>query len=176
MKLTNLFRRTAAENPVRTAYAAIVAAARHPRFYAEWAVPDTLDGRFDMIVLHVVLLLERLKAGDAAAAAFSQALTDELFADMDRSLREMGVGDLSVGKKVRRMAEVFYGRALAYGPPLREGDAIALAGALRRNIFAGESTPEDPALLAAYARRQFEALRTAPEEDILSARFKFAEP
>jgi cytochrome b pre-mRNA-processing protein 3 len=92
-------------------YEAIVAAARHPVPYADWGVRDTVDGRFDMIALHAFLVLDRLKG---SAEAFRQELVDELFRDMDRSLREMGVGDISVGKKVRKMAEVFYGRVAAY--------------------------------------------------------------
>lgn len=129
MILKRFFRQTPA--PERSCYEAIVAAARHPVFYADWGVPDTLDGRFDMISLHAFLVLDRLKGTEPA---FRQALVDELFRDMDRSLREMGVGDLSVGKKVRKMAEVFYGRVAAYDRAL-EGGAAALDAALARNIF-----------------------------------------
>ena len=174
MKLKSLFRRPGAVNPVRSAYEAIVAAARHPRFYAEWGVPDTVDGRFDLIVLHVILLLERLKS--EANSDFAQDLTEELFFDMDRSLREMGVGDLSVGKKVRRMAEAFYGRALAYGPHLRAGDTESLAEALRRNIFAGEGESPGASLLAAYAIRELRHLESQPGSAFLAGRPEFAEP
>ena len=129
MILNRLFKRsTKAE---RKCYEAIVAAARHPLFYADWNVPDTLDGRFDMISLHAFLVLDRLRGEDQP---FRQALVDELFADMDRSLREMGVGDISVGKKVRKMAEVFYGRVAAYDQALA-GAAGALDAAIARNIF-----------------------------------------
>ncbi len=114
MMILSLFKRKASRNSVQAVYGAIVAAARHPRLYAEWGVADTVDGRYDMIVLHTVLVLDRLGGEGEGAQNFAQGLTDEVFADMDRSLREMGVGDLSVGKKVRRMAEVFYGRARAY--------------------------------------------------------------
>jgi cytochrome b pre-mRNA-processing protein 3 len=114
-------------------YAAIVAAARQPKFYADWRVPDTIDGRFDMMVLHVFLVLERLKTIGADAAPLAQALTDRFFAEMDAALREVGVGDLSVGKKVRKMAEAFYGRVSAYS----SADADGLKDAIARNIFAG---------------------------------------
>ena len=100
-------------------------------FYADWGVPDTLDGRFDMISLHAFLVLDRLKGTEQA---FRQGLVDEFFADMDRSLREMGVGDLSVGKKVRKMAEVFYGRVAAYDQALAGPDG-ALEAAIARNVF-----------------------------------------
>lgn len=131
MRLTRFFRKPAA--PERRVYEAIVAAARQPTPYADWGVPDTVDGRFDMISLYLFLVLDRLKG---AEGDFRQKLTDAFFADMDRSLREMGVGDLSVAKKVRKMAEVFYGRVAAYDVALTEGRE-ALAAALARNVYAG---------------------------------------
>src|SRR5215211_6460051 len=144
--ILSLFKPKASRNSVRAVYGAIVAAARHPHFYAQWRVADTVDGRYDMIVLHTIVLLDRLASDGEAAAPFAQALTDEVFADMDRSLREMGVGDLSVGKKVRRMAEVFYGRAQAYTPPLRAEDAEGLSQVLYRNVFAGSGATEGAGL------------------------------
>mgnify|MGYP000411422531 CR=1 FL=1 len=125
MILKRLFNRPLA--PERRCYEAIVAAARHPAFYARWQVADTLDGRFDMVALHTYLILDRLKGVEPE---FRQALVDEFFRDMDRSLRELGVGDVSVGKKVRKMAEVFYGRITAYdaalaGPETQLVDAVA---------------------------------------------------
>ncbi len=119
-----------------TLYAAIVAAARQPRFYAEWGVPDTVDGRFDMIVLHIYLVLQRLKT---ETPELCQRLTDLFFDDMDRSLREMGVGDLSVGKKVRRMAEAFHGRLNAYAAAAEQGDQ-SLIEALQRNVYGGQAS------------------------------------
>lgn len=130
MILRSLFRPK--EQPAELLYRAIVTAARQPRFYAEWGVPDTVDGRFDMIVIHLFLVLERLR-GSPEAADVAQDLTDTFFADMDRSLREMGVGDLSVGKKVRKMAEACYGRLEAYRKA--HGDEAATAAAVARNVF-----------------------------------------
>ena len=130
----------------RSVYEAIVAAARHPHFYAELGVADSLDGRFDMICLHAYLVLDRLKGTEEK---FRQGLVDELFRDMDRSLREMGVGDLSVGKKVRRMAEVFYGRIAAYDKALAEGGP-ALEQALARNVFPDGAGQGAAARLAAH--------------------------
>jgi cytochrome b pre-mRNA-processing protein 3 len=159
----------------RAVYEAIVAAARHPKPYAEWGVPDTLDGRFDMIILHAVLVMDRLQAAGGEARDFAQALADEVFADMDRSLREMGVGDLSVGKKVRKMAEVFYGRAFAYRPALEAGDATDLAGALARNVFAGiDSRGAEP--LAAYALTLRRHLHDGEVTGILSGELILPEP
>jgi len=174
--ILSLFKRKASRNSAQAVYGAIVAAARHPTFYAEWGVPDTVDGRYDMIVLHTVLVLDRLASEGEKGQGFSQALTDAVFADMDRSLREMGVGDLSVGKKVRRMAEVFYGRAQAYAPSLRDDDAKALALAIYRNVHAGMGSEEGAGRLAAYAldvRRHLHAGLTAP---ILAGQIDFPDP
>ncbi|WP_245414622.1 ubiquinol-cytochrome C chaperone family protein [Aestuariivirga litoralis] len=149
-----------------------MAAARHPAFYAQWGVPDTLDGRFDMIALHTFLVLDRLKGVEAD---FRQRLVDEFFSDMDRSLRELGVGDISVGKKVRKMAEVFYGRVAAYDAALA-GETGALAAALARNVF-----PDDPAAagilpLAAHMRDQRRHLAAQDAGAIAGGQPVFKEP
>jgi cytochrome b pre-mRNA-processing protein 3 len=159
----------------RAVYEAIVATARHPKPYAEWGVPDTVDGRFDMITLHAVLVMERLHAGDGAARDFAQSLADEVFADMDRSLREMGVGDLSVGKKVRKMAEVFYGRAFAYHPALAAEDVKSLAEMLARNVFAGVDASGAESL-AAYALSVRRHLQESALTGILSGALVLPEP
>jgi len=102
------------------AYMGIVAQSRQPVFYTDWQVPDTLDGRFDVLVLHLFLVLARCEdsvgedSGPAGATSFSRALAEMFFADMDRSLREMGAGDTGVGRRVKAMAEAFYGRMQAY--------------------------------------------------------------
>jgi cytochrome b pre-mRNA-processing protein 3 len=115
-------------------YAAIVAQARQPAFYSGLGVPDTVDGRFEMIALHAFLVLHRLKGTDAGAE-LGQAVFDAMFADMDRNLREMGVGDLSVGPRVKSMAEGFYGRVAAYDAGLQQADDGTLLEALRRNVY-----------------------------------------
>jgi cytochrome b pre-mRNA-processing protein 3 len=176
--ILSLFKRKVSPSPVAAVYGAIVAAARHPRFYAEWGVPDTVDGRYDMIVLHSTLVLDRLsgEGEEAPARRFAQELTDAVFADMDRSLREMGVGDLSVGKKVRRMAEVFYGRAQAYRPALAGQDAEALAEALHRNVFAGAGPQEVADRLAAHALALHRHLHEGPIGPILAGEISFPDP
>jgi cytochrome b pre-mRNA-processing protein 3 len=114
-------------------------------------VPDTLDGRFDLVGLHAALVIRRVRRdADPRAAALAQAVFDAMFADMDINLREMGVSDLAVGKRVRRMWEAFHGRAQAYEAALEAGDGTALAAALLRNVWRlepGEGAP------AAAARR-----------------------
>ena len=170
MILKRLFQRDLA--PQRSAYEAIVAAARHPVFYADWGVADTIDGRFDMITLHTFLVLDRLKGSEEV---FRQRLVDELFSDMDRSLREMGVGDLSVGKKVRKMAEVFYGRVAAYDQALA-GSRDALEAALARNVFADGLAPGGAARLARHVIESRTALAAQATKAITAGKIAFTEP
>ncbi len=146
-------------------YAAAVAAARAPFLYAELGVPDTLDGRFDLVSVYAALLIRRLRAAPAPGPALAQAVFDAMFSDMDVTLRELGVGDLSVGKRVRTMWEAFHGRAAAYEPLLAAGDAAGLAAALVRNVWRGAPAPGAPALArrilaedAALARQALEPL------------------
>ena len=158
--------------PERKLYEAIVAAARHPVPYASWGVADTLDGRFDMIAMHAFLVIDRLKGADQG---LRQRLVDEVFADMDRSLREMGVGDLSVGKKVRKMAEVFYGRIAAYEAALAGGGA-ALEAVLARNVFPDGAAEDGVAKLAAYFREAHATLAGSAPVHLLGGRVQFPEP
>ncbi len=118
-------------------YQRIVAQARHPGFYAAAGVPDTADGRFEMLALHLFLVLHRLKSerGDPACAALAQALADHMVADLDANLREMGAGDLGVGRRVKRMTAALYGRFAAYEAGFDRGEA-ELRQAVRRTVFA----------------------------------------
>ena len=135
----NLFRKSTAPEAVDHAYRSIVAQSRQPRFYAEWGVPDTVTGRFDMVSLHLALLLRRLK-GDESAREFSQALVELFFQDMDRSIRELGVTDLGVPKKVKAMGNVFYGLANVLGPALDSASVADVESVLVRNVY-GEANP-----------------------------------
>jgi cytochrome b pre-mRNA-processing protein 3 len=170
MILSRFLRRN--ETAERRLYGAIVAAARRPVPYARWGVPDTVSGRFDMIALHLFLVLDRLKG---EAPEFRQKLVDEFFADMDRSLREMGVGDLSVGKKVRKMAESFYGRVAAYEKALAEGGAV-LNAALVRNVFPDGEPDGGGARLAAYVLAARNVLQDQPSAAIAGGSVSFPEP
>jgi cytochrome b pre-mRNA-processing protein 3 len=127
VRIAALFGRDPRQDDADRLYAGIVARAREPVFYSELEVPDTVDGRFELVALHAFLVLQRLKAERAAAKALAQAVFDLMFADFDRALREMGTGDLSVGKEVRRMAEAFYGRVAAYERALADARAQAQA-------------------------------------------------
>ncbi len=150
--------------------------ARAPVFYARHGVPDTLDGRFEMIALHVFLVLHRVK-GAPEGQRFGQVLYDVMFADMDRALREMGTGDLSVGKQVKRMASGLAGRITTYQAGL-EGTAD-LAEALRRNLYGTVAEPAaaDLAAVADYVRAaQAAALAGQPVEQIVAGTVSFASP
>jgi cytochrome b pre-mRNA-processing protein 3 len=153
MPLLGLLRRRPHERTGFRLYGAAVAAARDPRLYAELGVPDTTAGRFEMIALHVALLIRRLRGfATAEGDALGQAVFDAMFADMDVTLREMGVGDLSVGKKVKNLWEGFHGRAEAYGAALDAGDTAAFTAALARNVWAAEAPPDGaPEALVARA-------------------------
>src|SRR5712672_4439400 len=132
---------------IEAIYGMIVTQAREPLFYRDLGVPDTVNGRFDLLVLHLWMVLHRLKSMEGAAE-LSQALFDHFCDDMDANLREMGVGDLAVPKRMQAFGEAFYGRAAAYEQALVSGSA-ALAQALCKNILNGEGI-EKARRLASY--------------------------
>lgn len=161
-------------------YAGVVAAARMPEFYAALQVPDTVEGRYEMIVLHVVLLLRRLRRlrqPDAGQKRLSQAVVDIMAADLDRSIRELGVGDMSVGKFMKRLGEGLYGRAAAYDKALDDRDVPALEMAVLRNIF--DSYEPDDGILAAiadYIQKQQDHLAAQPVAQIAAGTVDFQSP
>lgn len=145
-----LLRRATHDDAIATRlYGAIVAQARTPAFYSSLGVPDTVTGRFEMVVLHTVLVLDRLQR-DQRERALGQKIFDLYCIDMDRSLRELGIGDLGVPKRMKKMTEAFYGRAAAYRAAISAGDAAALADAICRNVFAGEPAALGAVGLADY--------------------------
>lgn len=146
------FRRHARADIVDALYGAIVAQARHPVFYQTYGVPDTVDGRFDMLVLHLVLFCRCVREGPHRT--LGQEVFDRFCLDMDHSLREMGVSDQAVPRRMRTIGEAFYGRAARYEAALAEAGNEALAAALARNVFAAPAheVPEGARRLAAYVR------------------------
>jgi cytochrome b pre-mRNA-processing protein 3 len=146
-----LFRRTQQDEIIASLYGTIVAQARVPAFYRIYGVPDTVNGRFEMVLLHAVLVLWRLEEGPPPARDLGQAVFDRFCRDMDESMREMGVGDLAVPRKMRRIGEAFYGRQAAYRAALAVPDDTPLAVALERNVFAGGSAA-GASRLASYVR------------------------
>ena len=168
-----LFRKDPANAAGERLYAAAAEQARAEPFYAAMGAPDTVEGRFEMTALHVWLVLRRLK-GDEAARRVGQRLFDAMFSSFDAALRELGVGDLVVGKKIRKLAENFYGRAAAYDAALA-GDDEALAAALARNVY-GDANPAKAATLAAYVRRAAEKLDGQDRERIVGGVVDFPAP
>jgi cytochrome b pre-mRNA-processing protein 3 len=165
--------RLASRGTIETIYGMIVTQAREPIFYRDLGVPDTVNGRFDLILLHMWLLLRRLRtAGDGAA--LSQALFDRFCEDMDDNLREMGVGDQTVPKRMRAFGEAFYGRTRAYDQAAEEGDE-ALASAICKNVLNGAGIAQ-ARRLAAYARAAEADLARTDEAALVACSFQFPSP
>jgi len=178
------FRRGSHNGSIHVLYGAIVAQARSPAFYTSYGVPDTMDGRFELIVLHLVLVLHRLarkeEAGEGAgrgpAGAVGQRLFDAFCRDLDDNLREMGVGDLAVPKKMRRFGEAFYGRLAAYRAALTATDERELEKALGRNIFEIAGTDARAVQLARYARATARQLDAEEAAALLAGSLAFPSP
>jgi cytochrome b pre-mRNA-processing protein 3 len=169
-------RRRSIRDAAALAYGRVVEQARQPVFFAGYGVPDTLDGRYELICLHAFLYLYRLKADRPRSAELSQAFFDAMFADLDRALREIGTGDLSVGKHVKRMARGFYGRIRAYQDGIESADS-ALAAALERNLF-GTVPGSSPQIagMAEYVQAAVGELARQPAAELLSGRVRFPAP
>ena len=163
----NLFRKSPAPDDAYEAYRSIVAQSRRPVFYADWGVPDTVTGRFDMISLHLALLLRRLK-GVPEAQGFTQALVDLFFRDMDRSLRELGVTDLGVPRKVKTMGNIFYGLVDVLTAALDGGGAAAVEAVLVKNVYGATASGAAP--LAAYLVAEAAALAAEPTGLLVAGR------
>lgn len=174
-----LFRKT--DPAVHALYSRIIEKARDPAFYASLGVPDTVDGRFDMIVLHAMLCLRRLRGQGAAAETRGQELFDLMFKDMDQSLREIGVGDMSVGKHIKRMAQAFYGRAeqaeAGLDAKLNDPASTALELALCANVYR-KAPPADGAIAAMqdYLIRADRHVAAQAPAEIVAGRLDFAVP
>lgn len=170
-----LFRRGATSDTISTLYGTIVAQARTPSFYQDYAVPDTVNGRFDLIVLHLALTLDRL-SGEPALRDIGQGLFDRFCEDMDHNLREMGVGDLAVPKQMRRLGEAFYGRSQAYTLALAGKDDRDLIAALKRNIYPESVAETAPARLAAYMREASRELAAQDVAALAAGTLRFPDP
>lgn len=170
--MKSLFRRDPEALAAQGLYLAIVERGRSARLFDAFDVPDTLDGRFEVMTLHVFLVLHRLK-GEPEASALAQALFDTYFADLDQSLRQMGAGDTGIAKRIKRMAEGFYGRVRAYERAL-DGAEPELEVALGRNLY-GTAEPSEAVLAAAgaYVREASEILAALDLADLREGRLAF---
>ncbi|MGC2082892.1 MAG: ubiquinol-cytochrome C chaperone family protein [Bradyrhizobium sp.] len=158
---------------IQAIYGMIVAHAREPLFYKHLDVPDTVDGRLDLLILQLWLVLRRLRTVPGGAK-LSQALFDHFCSDMDANLREMGVGDLAVPKRMQKFGEAFYGRTAAYDLAWSESET-RLAQALQKNILNG-THPESARLLAAHAARVAATLEACDDATLLRAAWRFPVP
>jgi len=170
----SLFRRKSQRDTISALYGMIVAQARLPVFYREYAVADTVNGRFDLIVLHLVLVLDRLTV-DGELDPVGQAVFDRFCQDMDDNLREMGISDLKVPKEMKRMGQAFYGRSKAYIEAL--GDRRALVSALSRNIYGGAPSAFDAApRLADYVIAAAGMLKAQDAAAVAAGEVRFPDP
>ncbi len=171
-------------------YRSIVTEARHPEFYLHYGVPDQITARFDMIVLMVAVVLHRLRAepqpdspepavrGRAAPTPKDRAqeLVDLFFAEMDSAMREMGVGDTSIPKRMKKLASAWNGRFLAYDEAFDDADAEKLAAAIGRNVLTDVEDRSGAPALAAYVLAVGEILAATPITDVLAGRIAWPDP
>lgn len=165
--------RTPLRGTIEAIYGMIVTQAREPLFYRDLGVPDTVNGRFDVLVLHLWMVLRRLTPVEGGAA-LRQGLFDRFCEDMDANLREMGVGDLTVPKRMQEFGEAFYGRSAAYDLAVAEGRE-ELAQALCKNVLNGEQI-ENARKLAFYAEAAIAALAGLDDSTIQKGSWRFPSP
>ncbi|MGA8650842.1 MAG: ubiquinol-cytochrome C chaperone family protein [Xanthobacteraceae bacterium] len=184
--ILSAFRRSDHNRNIQGLYGAIVAQARLPAFYTHYGVADSVEGRFELIVLHLVLVLRRLSGEQVAiprrglARSSGQTIRQQLFdvfcRDLDDNLREMGVGDLAVPRKMRKFGEAFYGRQAAYGAALAAADPRELEKALARNILGEAEAGEKGAQLARYMRAATTQLDAQSEDALIAGKAAFPSP
>jgi cytochrome b pre-mRNA-processing protein 3 len=151
-------------------YGRVVAQARQPAFYATHQVPDTHEGRFDLIVLHLFLALERLRAEGEAGQPLGQAVMEAFVTDMDDAMREIGISDLGVPRRIKKTAAAVLERFEDYRAALAQPNDIALTAAIGRHLVIA---PESAGPIAAYMRATTEALSSQPRERILAGEVSF---
>ncbi len=169
-----LFSNTRNERAAHELYSAAVVAARSPWLYEELGVPDTLDGRFDLIGLHTFLVIRRLQRAGKGGRALAQAVFDAMFGDMEHNLREMGVSDAGVAKRNKAMWEALHGRAAVYQPLLDAADRPGLADALARNVWRDEAPPAgSPDALAEHTLTMDRLLAAQPDAALVKGKASF---
>ena len=153
--------------------ARIADAARNPSLYTRMGVADTVWGRFEMMALHVLLFQDRAKSGGEGLKAMAQDLVDAYFKELDHTIRELGIGDASVPKRMKKLGRMVYGRWSAYGSAIDAADAGALADALARNAYAEGGDADRAPMLAEYALATRHALDNLSDEALLAGRLAF---
>ncbi len=157
-------------------YQTVRSQSRHPVFYADWGVADTMDGRFDALCLHIAPLLGRLRKAGPHGAKLAQSVFDAMFRDIDQTLRETGVGDLGVPKHMARMMKAFNGRTHVYCTAIDARDAAALETAIARNLYRTEVPPRESADVAAYILSVSEMLGAMTLEDFMRGHVTYPAP
>lgn len=174
--LTGLFKPRPARAAAEKLYASAVDQARRPEFYTRLGVADEIDRRFELYTLHVVLLLHRLKGQGEQAAETAQSLFDVFVKDLDSALRELGVGDLTVPKKMRKLGESFYGRVKAYDEAFAADDDTTLGGLLTRVVYGDAAAPETAGPLVQYVTAARTELAATPAAEILEGQIRWPRP
>ena len=170
-----MFRRSGNDRVIERLHGDIVAAVRQPSFYADYSVEDTFEGRFELLALCATLLVRRLALLPSPAPEVAQELTDRIFSELDAAMRELGVGDLAVPKRIKKFAAAFLGRRKAYDEALSTGSPDGLAAALARNVYGTEGAggAEKAARLARYAFAAEAALALEPVETFAAGKAPF---
>lgn len=174
--IRRLFRRRYNNDIPAEIYGTIVAQARNPVLYRDLHIADTVDGRLESIILHLTLVMRRMAVGGELPRAAGQAVFDLFCTQMDQSLREMGIGDLSVPKRMREIGEVYYGRAQTYNGALNEEDHAGLKEVLERSVPAVENGNLASDALATYMELTNSELSKLSDEDVLAGKLVFADP
>ncbi|GJL84946.1 MAG: hypothetical protein DHS20C02_07210 [Micavibrio sp.] len=163
------------EQPARQLYASAFNHTRMPCFYQEYAVPDTLDGRFDLLLLHLFLIINRMQGEGRKGAQLGQAMFDVAFADVDQGLRENGIGDMGLPKHMRRMMLAFNGRMHSYAEAVESSE---LDKTLARNLYGTLENPRADVLsrMSAYVTETMAWLGKQQSERIFEGQIEFIEP
>lgn len=166
---------------VNAQYEVITESARNPSFYQDFDVPDTVMGRFNMVSIFMTLYLRKTNTADEGVKQLAQAIVEEFFKDIDHSIRELGIGDAGVPKRMKKLGRMFYGRAESYGKAFDNGDMSELAEAFSRNIHSDAYDGEldqapDMRSLAEYALSADEELKNINNDDMIKARLSFPAP
>ena len=169
-----MFRKSANDDLAHKLYVEVVKQARQPVFYSELGVPDTPDGRFDMVLVHAYLLFRRMKDDHQQTAALAQAVFDLMFADMDQNLREMGLGDIGVSHRIKGMIKAFYGRVTVYDEGVAEDGDKRLKEALKRNLYRkSDPAEEQVTAMAQYIYQEIDNLSAQDNLEILKGDVRF---
>lgn len=178
MLFTWFKQRAARRHNAQELYQLAMEQSRRPVFYTGWGIADTMDGRFDLISLHVILMTLRLSALDGEGRKMSQDLFDAMFRRISIDLREVGVGDVGMSKRMQKMMKAFNGRAHAYALALAEDGDAALELAIVRNLFRseGEAIPPATPKVAGYIRECHAMLESLPLDVFKSAGVQFPDP